>query len=614
MLKFIRFKNKLRKLGFFSHKSNVSDLCKKLNEVSGAIKNLLKNADAQFMSMCNDSQCLYGEIEKLRATITDTAGIIDMSDDQSAFNVLGKNADDTLNAFMFVNKNIGISVDAISSLKNEIEELLTQCDKFRDSSHYLKIVRTNISMESVRTEKSKAIFATLAEEIQNLSDHINDISCNMTTDLELARVRQSSAESEIRGGLENILELHKKADTEIRSATERARCLVEISNEWLQKVLDHFKVISKHVSDIVISMQFHDIVRQRLEHVTEAVDEISERISLSERGKKDLAYAHLVTSLQVAQIDNVHSDIDRAYNNIRTAFSNIGDELVLLNRGPGDNEADLANRDNAFKNLIDELYKFNSFVGHATSLSSQTSQTIDMVHETTMKLTTYIRDIRKISRELSLKALNAIVLTERLGQDGKTLAVLTEEVYGRAGTSQELGQEVTEVLSKITELSDQMTVKNSESDLEKYIGELTNNIDTIDVAYKKYEQASEKTKQEISRIDMEVDRVIKYSSFMEIILDVLEKQKDELYSCELELEKFCKYTDSQLEEEMQKIRDSYTMDSERQIHSKTLGGNNSNSSSDEFGSIDLFDDEENMESCVSQTSESDDFGDNIELF
>ena len=585
-----------------------------IESVSEGIKDLLREADGQFMALGNDAQGLYSSIEQLRSEITNTANIIDMSSDQSAFNTLELNADKTLNAFMLVNENIGKSVDAISSLKGEIEELLKQCEKFRDSSHYLKIVRTNISMESVRTDRSRELFATLADEIQNLSDNINDISCSMTEDLERADSRQLTAENEIREGLANILSLHSRASTEIKNATNKARELVEISNDWLNRVAGRFTVISKHVSNVVISMQFHDIVRQRLEHVTEALDEIAEKMSQANGDKKVLAYANLVNSLQVAQLGNVHSDIESAYQNIKNAFSTIREQLELLNTGSDNTESDSKGRNNAFKKLIEELYQFNDFVGHATNLSGQTSQTIEMVHQTTVTLTSYIRDIRKISRELSLKALNAIVLTERLGQDGKTLAVLTEEVYARAGTSQVLGQEVTEVLNKITGLSEQMTVKNSKTNLENDLEELKDTISVIDQAYKNYEQASDKTNYDISKIDSEVGRVIQFAGFMEKLLNVILEQKEILCECELELNKFSKYTDPQLEEEMQKIKDGYTMDSERQVHSKTFGKSDDSNQTDDFGSIDLFDDQDIMTASTAQSGSDDDYGDNIELF
>ena len=612
-IKIDSLKNIIGMITDISRHSSGVDVVPQFLKVSQTIKELLKNADGQFMALCNDSQSLYQNIEELRAGINNAAGIIDMSNDQSSFNTLESNAQKTLNAFQLVNENIGVSVDAISSLKNEIEQLLSQCEKFRDSSHYLKIVRTNISMESVRTDRARELFATLADEIQNLSDGITEISSNMTDDLELARLRQIEAENVIRDGLGNILSLHQKADKEIKVATEKARELVDISNQWLSEVADHFKIISKHVSDIVISMQFHDIVRQRLEHVTEALDEIVEKISSSGNNKKTMAYAYQIAALQAAQLGHVYSDVDNAYQRIKDAFSNISERLNRFDSGSASN-SESSSRNNAFKNLIEELYQFNEFVGHATNLSGQTSQTIDMVHQTTISLTSYIRDIRKISRELSLKALNAIVLTERLGQDGKTLAVLTEEVYGRAGISQNLGLEVTGVLDKIKQLSEQMTVENSEQNLESDLANLKDNISTIDFAYKEYENASQKTNSEIINIEKEVDRVIRYAAFMENMLNSLRQQEDILTECENSLERYKKYTDSELDEEIRKIHESYTMDSERLVHNKAFGSNDTkNDAADDFGSIDLFDDPGD-ELVASSTDSDDDLGDNVELF
>ncbi len=501
-----------------------------------------------------------------------------------------------------------------------MEKLEKLIQNFMDGASYLRIIRANISMESVRTDRSKKLFSTLAKEIQNLTENINKVASNMADDLEKAQAKQAVAQKEIGDGVVQIFGLHEMAEVSITDATNQARDMVNISSNWIQKVSDSFTAIAKNISDVIIALQLHDIFRQQLEHVIEANREIQNRISSNKKDKKVLAYAYKVSLLQAAQVNRVHDDVSVAYNNISKAFSNINSCLEQISEKSVDCDQDKSET-SIFANLINKLNQFNEHISKADDLSSKTTETIDMVKTTTLALTGYIREIRKISRELSFKALNAIILTEKLGEEGKTLAVLTEEVYNNAGRSQNMGNEVTRLLSEITNISELLSEKGVNNELNESTRQLQKAISEMEHNFNDFSSSSEHTESEIERIESETNRIICYLDFIKDIVEKLNAEKNMYNEFLVELEPFAIHADSETHDEIESLQKSYTMEQERAIHNQAISGitasGNLKPETDD-DNFELFDIEPKTQQkeetvAVAETKE-DDFDDNIELF
>ncbi len=599
----------LTQLGLSNKKCLHEQTSRETQQIIESLTRILKDADPGFMSLCTDSQELYNNIEALQKRVVKVAGLFNMKDENCSFRQVETLAAGTLSSFKDTTRDISHSINSISSLKNEIEILAEHTEKFRESSNYLRIIRTNISMESVRTDRSRELFSSLADEIQKLSEKINEISTSMAGDLNLAQNNQRKAETEIREELDNIAQLHVQAETRINSATEQAKTLMELSGNWLARIARNFQSIAQNISQVIISMQFHDIFRQQLEHVIEALQDIQIRTTQEKKDKTDLAYAYSIAQLQMAQIDHVCQEVGNAGESIRVAFSNIKNELAKIDIheacSMGNNKV---GQSNVFGTLINELGQFNNFINEASSLNLETRRAIDMVKQTTMALTSYIREIRTISRELSFKALNAIVLTERLGSEGKSLAVLTEEVYSCAGRAQKLGDEVTNVLGEITELSSKLSSNDTDNQLNDNINKLHQATAQMDSEYSSFEADLQETTSSISEIDTKTQTIIHYVEFIDEIHSKLSEQKDRLDQCLKHLAPYASYIDTNTNQKINELHKSYTMEQERAIHNKALNL----ASQDNVNSI--KDDIPEVVTAGAASNAGNEFDDNIELF
>ncbi|MBN2843534.1 MAG: hypothetical protein JXM68_10610 [Sedimentisphaerales bacterium] len=599
----------LTQLGLSNKKCLHEQTSRETQQIIESLTRILQDADPGFMGLCTDSQELYNSIESLQKQVSKVAELFNMKDENCSFRQVETLAAGTLSSFQNTTQDISHSVNSIGTLKTEIEILAEHTEKFRESSNYLRIIRTNISMESVRTDRSRELFSSLADEIQKLSEKINQISTSMAGDLNLAQQNQRKAETEIREELGNIGQLHIQAGTRINSATEQAKTLMELSGNWLERIAKNFQTIARNISQVIISMQFHDIFRQQLEHVIEALQDIQARTSQDKKNKTDLAYAYSIAQLQIAQIEHVCQEVGSAGESIRVAFSNIKNELAKIDMheacSRGDNNV---GQSNVFNTLINELGQFNNFINEASALNLQARQAIDMVKQTTMALTTYIREIRTISRELSFKALNAIVLTERLGSEGKSLAVLTEEVYSCAGRAQKLGDEVTTVLGEITDLSSKLSTDEQDNQLNDSISQLHQATARMDSEYSNFESDLQDTTNSISEIDSKTQAIIHYVEFIDEIHSKLREQKDRLEQCLQHLAPYASYTDTHTSKKINELHNSYTMEQERAIHNKALNlpdRDNTNAVKD------------NVPEAVTAGAASNtgnEFDDNIELF
>ncbi len=614
-----KIKTILARYGIANHNAVFTSANLTLEAINSALERILADADPRFTKICSDAQDLYNDTEFLRNHINHSLELIDLNNELSPFNQIDALSGMTLDAFHKTGISIRDSIKAVSSLKDEIETLAKLIQSFKDSSNYLKIIRSNISMESVRTEKSRLLFATLAKEIQELTTNINNIAAEMAEDLENALEKQHAAEVEIGGGIDKIFSLHELASEQISNAAQQAGDMVNISNEKTQLASKCFTNIAKNTSNVVIALQLHDIFRQQLEHVIEAGQEIQSRLTSEHKDKKQLAYAYKVTLLQAAQVSRVYDDVAKAYDDITESFNSIGNCLSKLS-DQEESEKIVHNHHNSdvFFNLIDTLNHFNDYITTALSLSSRTSETIEMLRQTTNTLTSYIRQIRKISRELSIKALNAIVLTEKLGNDGKTLAVLTEEVYSNAGRAQKKGDEVTKVLSEITALSENLSDKNIDSNLKESTNKLQDAISLMDKNYKEFSEASQLTKNKVAEIRTRTTNTVNFLDFINTLLSMLQEQKDAFNSFLEDLKPYADCGDSETHNEIENLQSSYTMEQERQIHIQAISGNtqNNTAAADDSDNIELFTDDDQQEQLQPTAANNDDeeFDDNIELF
>lgn len=180
---------------------------------------------------------------------------------------------------------------------SEVMEQLIKVDAFaldiKKIGKMTNILALNASIEAARTGEAGAGFKVIASEINTLSKNSNnsikeitDITENLTTKVniikkELQSVHQHSADIGIR------------TDELFRLTTGKIGTTLQDTAEKIKIIAQDAEGLTKEISKAVVSIQFQDITRQRIEHVISPLEMLNSDVieTIDKLIKKELNFS-----------------------------------------------------------------------------------------------------------------------------------------------------------------------------------------------------------------------------------------------------------------------------------------------------------------------------------
>ncbi|MBN2419577.1 MAG: methyl-accepting chemotaxis protein, partial [Deltaproteobacteria bacterium] len=462
--------------------------------------------------------------------------------------------------------------------------LYDMCPVIKTIAKKLNIVALHISMESSRSRECEEMFNFFVQEIKQLAEKVHEISIKIRDDSERAKKNQVADFSSITDKKEILSSLADNAHSSVEDNVHHMEDLIKMALKTMRRAEIHSQKISSLISEVVVAIQFHDISRQQIDHIVETLEEIETSFndkSGEQKSGEDLVASlvktYTVLSLQVEQLNQVTKEIQDAHKKIQRSFHEIAHEVDSLVNGMigfSENTDGLTYAGNPFEQLISGLVQLDKIINQGKEMAGMINYNLKQSSETAENLSAHLTDMEDISMDLHIKAINALIMSKRLGVEGKTLSILAEDVTEVSLDSNEFVLDVVEILKAIGDLSADMSCVsvNEDSSPDVNTKDQENLSGSIDMISEVYGDFIEKSKMSVEQSKNLRKKIL----HLESELDFLDKMETTLSSQQASLKKIMENItpfitkENILSDDYKTLQERYTMEVERGIHNKTL--------------------------------------------
>lgn len=490
----------------------------------------------------------------LQLKATETAGqTISMagllSNDDGSFAVL----DDLLLAAQ-QDRQADLVVTAVEEIQKNAKTIHQATEAVARLVNTFDVLGVMTRIESSRFEAVGGTFLGLADAVAALSLQIREQIRATAESAGVLRRSTARAAEELRAVAqtrrENLGPLTRQISGGLAKVRER-RMHVSQANSLLS---ERFGGVSKAVGDLVVALQSHDIIRQQIEHVVDALRR-AECWNHSDSRKFELA------KLQAAQLNNSRATFESSVREMRQALERIEGHIREV---AGESERLLGSSEAGDASFFDSLQAdLRSILGMMQSNAGADDRLREAIVSLEQRITEISRTIAgvyAIGIEMQRIALNAAIQAARLGPDGGALEVVAHAIQGLAQQAETASGAIEDRLDAIRiAVSALGRTAADRTAAQARVAELHRCADVLHCLQDTAAQGETKTRDLITELKRQIrDTIVSFGSEEEC-LTLLKRGIDTLSDLAAEAR-------STALADVEQIKSMYTMQSERAVH------------------------------------------------
>ncbi len=432
-----------------------------LDKSDGALAGLKPHAAVLRMIIGSTEQEFLSIGEKLQEF---HARASEMSDDASgvAKKVSGREMEDVRRGFADMLSWVESLTGGMQSEKETIHLILSHFDglaqpleEFEKVVRILNVLCNFIKIEIARLGLRDTSFQKLSEDVQQMAGVIGGKIAALTDQsqsaipslqnnvslIESSNIRQELQGKQILASVENNL-------TAISAKHEE-------SSKTIQEISETWRRISNHVGEVVESLQLHDITRQRVEHVLEALDDLPQKLKGVDLPKGEAQPAQhdgaaiktmkmsrpgrtrsreLIADtfeLQAAQLQGAVNDLNEAVEHILASLRLVAEDATGISGKICSTTGMSGDRpsESFILQLEDGIGCLTASADEMLGIKKELAQAMSLMSKTAAGMSVFAKDMEIIGIEMQRLALNARVHAAHLGDQGATLGVLADAIH-----------------------------------------------------------------------------------------------------------------------------------------------------------------------------------------
>jgi methyl-accepting chemotaxis protein len=297
-------------------------------------------------------------------------------------------------------------------------------------------------VETARLGNRGAGFGNLAEEVKILTQNIESSGQGV---LEASSVLHGTVQSAIaritvtrESAMRELPALLAEATAGMASLEENDQRAREVS----LRQADEYKEVSIAFEDLVGALQFHDITRQKIEHVADALRRLGCAAGPDAGAALRLQSAQLSDAERVfdASIDRIEQDLDAIARRIAGMAAESANLL-----GPSSDD-----RTSFFLSMEGRFAAILRILDNCIRAEAETESSLAGLEQDLARMRTSIAEIGEIGIRLRRMAINATIRATQIGAAGRALDVL-------AGVMQRLADDSSSITGEASAALDAMT-------------------------------------------------------------------------------------------------------------------------------------------------------------
>jgi hypothetical protein len=580
------------------------ELVAKLDYFLKQLQQFLNISETDFLiigAKLRDYQNLCNRINNLAKNIIQTIGTEILS---SGINELG---------FLIntIGEHLTNAAQSIEKEKNDLLKIQNKLSYIEDGlDGFDKIVKTlrmlgiSSKIESARLNLMDGGFFLLAETVEKMSIQIGERKQSI-------KVKSKHLVQQVTKSFLDILGLEtdqENQNTKFKYSAVSSLDSFKQKNFICVNAIEEINIVgtklTEYLRNIVEAIQFHDISRQQLQHVSEVIVEMKQKVSENEDDNDEL-FSHIYdnSQLQASQLNSTLQDFTKSVLSIIGSLQEVESgthQLFELSQKITGFES---SQNNIKHDLFEqELIFITDSLQKSLLIDQNLDTSISDILTVVTDLVKQIETIEEVGDEIELIAINARVKAIHLGTDGEALSVLAEAIQKLSIDAKGQTVEIFELLKTVDNLSGNMRSEFTSDSHQSTIKLMQTTLGDMNRLVASIKEVGNTATTEINELDGivsffndELQSTINNISIHVSAKQILSPLTTELHSVSDELQSRFKI-DSQRIKNTNNIIGKYTMQSEREVHTKFT-----KASDDEAGNIGII-------------NNSDEFGDNIELF
>lgn len=356
-------------------------------------------------------------------------------------------------------------LEALRTILERLHQVTAPLTGFGQMNKMLGMFGMYTKIESAPLGNRAVGFKSLAQGVTKLS---GDVSSKADTVL----TRKDELTAVIQDALTTAVSMGAEQQTKTRALLEKTReslglltSIVDRCSLSAATISSSAREVTEDLGEVVVSLQAHDTVRQQIEHVAEALEELAERMPHS--GRHPLMGADLssdvvvetgtLCQIQAEQLRHASTELMTAVESIISHLRDIAIKESAMANGTGElvGVTDQAGS-SFFTEMGQDLEEVLATLTATVATNRQLSAVMTRAAETVSGIFRFVDDIETIAYDIKLMALNFLIQASALGREGSGLGVLADAIRRLSDDARMQAEGVTGILTEVKAVTDEM--------------------------------------------------------------------------------------------------------------------------------------------------------------